>query len=465
MDRLPPEITGEILRMACDTSDKQDRCSYAIVSRDWQAFVERATFSRLYLTQSRLEEAQADGILTPARQSYIRCVDFFALIPSHHDRDNTVIDPHETIRIVVEAVDKLLKALNIWSIPPCGIELILTVHYYGPYAERYAPQLHSPHWKSHPSFIELPYDVNLRLPEAPCVTKLTHGVGLLTAPFRLTPGACCRIANRFPNLKTIDWYFLFGPSERNILSKILWRHGFVDGIPLLPESVRKARICEELFPKRLVGLASGQTLDPLSLALRGFIKQLECLDVNAAIGEEIFDNLDLNGDCRESPWPRLREVTLFIADRTPQGHGFFDVRTTTTNAGEHTMDNGLVCQLSPYGEAYWIALARAAAHMPKLKRMDVTWYTSTHFTYSVEPDSSSANLEMSSPQQLNIQGALQEEWWETARVHIREGAGFRFMVEKQGKEIFFDSHEGGRLIFNKRTIPPRKLVEWTRTKV
>ncbi|KAK8067820.1 hypothetical protein PG996_006932 [Apiospora saccharicola] len=444
MDRLPPEITGEILRMVCDTSDRQGRCSHAIVSRGWQAFVERATFAKLYLTQSRLEEAQADGILTPARQSYIRCIDFFALIPSHYDRDNTTIDPQESSRIVFEAVDKLLNAM------PNGIL-------------RCADP--PPYWESRPSFVKLPHDVHLRLPEVPRVTKFTHGIDVWSSPFRLTPGACCGIANRFPNLKAIHWFFLHGPPENDIPSQLLWRHDFVTGIPLIPESVREASICEELIPERLVGLTSGQTLDPLSLALRGFIKQLESLVVRATVGKEIFDNPDFNGDCRDSPWPRLREITLVIADRTPQGHGFFDKRMSTTNAGEHPLDKVQVCQLSPYGEIYWIALARAAAHMPRLKRMDVRWYTSPYLTYSVEPDSSGASLKLSNLNQFNIRGALQEAWWETARVHIQEGAGFRFMAEERGKELHFTSFRDGRRFLNKRTVPRRKLSEWTRTKV
>lgn len=342
MDRLPPEITGDILRLACEASDKQGRCSYATVSRDWQAFVERSTFSKLCLNQPRLEEAQAGGILTPDRQPYIRCVRFFALIPSRSDRSDPDTPSCENGRIVLEAVDNLLKALNTWSVPPCGIQLILSVRYNGPSAEWYSSQLQQPRWESLQSIVRLPHDAHLRLPEVPCIAKFTHYRDLDT-PVYLTPGSCCGIANRFPNLKTIDWSFLYDHSEASNASQSQWRQEFAAGISLLPESVRDAIINESGPPGK-------EALDPLSLALREFTKQLESLNLCAIIGKEMFEDPKLNGNGKGALWPRLRKLALFTGDISPQGNKLFDLSMPFTNINDYTGEEGFGRQLSKQGE-------------------------------------------------------------------------------------------------------------------
>ncbi|KAK8070790.1 hypothetical protein PG997_010993 [Apiospora hydei] len=129
MDRLPPEIQGEILHLACDISDKKKRCSYATVSRKWQPFAERATFSTLHLNQARLGEADAKGIITLARQSYVRCIDFTAILPGQYYRENPGMVSQRRNEAVFEAVAKLLEALKTWSSPPSGVKLRLNVEY------------------------------------------------------------------------------------------------------------------------------------------------------------------------------------------------------------------------------------------------------------------------------------------------------------------------------------------------
>ncbi|KAK8040370.1 hypothetical protein PG991_000158 [Apiospora marii] len=454
MDRLPPEIAGEILQLACDASDEQERCSYATVSRDWQAFVERATFSNLYLNQQRLQEAQASGILTSDRQSYIRCIEFSALLPTLYYRPGSDTFPYDSRKVVLEAVDNLLAALNTWSFPPRGIELILSVRYTGSHAELYASQFRQHRWESLQSLIKLPHDV---LPEVPCITKFTHHRDL-AAPFRLTPGSCCAIANRFPNLKTIDWSFIYDHSEPSGASHSQWRYEFATGISLLPKSVRHASIYEN------GPLCRDEALDPLSLALREFTKQLESLTIWAIIGKEIFDDPGLNGDGERPLWPRLRKVALHTGDKTPQGHSLLEFSMPTANINEYTGQGGMRRQLSKQGEIYWITLARAAAHMPELQNMRASLNTDPMLTYSVEPNSSGADFQLLTSEKLDIRDVLQEAWWETAQVHIRDGAGFHFMVKEKGKTVNVVSSYDGEPFVEYRQVEPLKLVEWTRTK-
>lgn len=207
---------------------------------------------------------------------------------------------------------------------------------------------------------------------------------------------------------------------------------------------------------------AAQTTDQLSLALRDFAKQLEVITVSAVIGKEMFDDPGLEGDSREPLWPRLRKFALFTGGRTPQGHHLFALSTPIAITPKYDKDSQ-THQLSKRGEIYWIALARVAAHMPKLQSMFIQWGFRPCLSYSVKLNSLGAKLGFASSQGWKMLDDLQEAWWETARGHIREGAGFHFVAKEDGRTVSTIG-ERGRRRPKTRKIKPRKSIEWTRFK-
>ncbi|KAK8023943.1 hypothetical protein PG993_012009 [Apiospora rasikravindrae] len=424
MDRLPPEIQGEILHLACDVSDEKERCSYATVSRTWQAFVERANFSTLYLNQARLEEAQAEGIITPVRQSCIRCIKFDALLPDEHCRVNIETVSKGSSEAISESVAKLLEALKTWSSPPCGIELILNLRYEG---ERGPDPGRGRAFRLalFTSFVSLPQNAYCQMPEVPSVTKFTHGRDW-PDKLCLAPKASCEIASRFPNLQAIDWNFVQGYKvvygDNDVREER--RKDFATGISILPESIRDVYISGDYFEDAFVNTPCQKgTPDPLGLALRGLMKQLEHLTLTIPIGSELFNDPDLSQECEEPLWPRLHEISIATGGRTPQGHDLFDLQSFVPLMGNRTEAQYRVGHPFKQGEVWCLALAHAAAHMPKLRLINIWWAntTGTSLEYRVEPDSSGATFQIKSSPGLSISTEIQNEWWKAARVHIREG--------------------------------------------
>ncbi|KAK7946450.1 uncharacterized protein PG986_010771 [Apiospora aurea] len=428
MDRLPPEILGGILHLVCHISDEKERCSYATVSQNWQAFVERATFPTLYLNQSRLGEAQAKGIITPARQSYVRCIKFTAIVPGKYYTENPGMTSQRSNEAVFEAVAKLLGAVKTWSSPPCGVELALEVDYE---ATPKLPDLEDGlGWDYRCSLVSLPHDAYLRLPEVSCITTVTYNPKRDTLLF-LVPKTCCEIASQFPNVHTIIWLFRSKIFDRDMgtreMSPMQLRNDFATGISMLPGSVRKAFICwGSLTDDATVPTCLKETFDPLSLALREFTKQLEQLYIDAVVGNELFNDPSLNHDSEKPLWPRLRVIEISTHARTPQGYDTFDLDMCVHETDDHTEAQYRVGHLFKPGEVWCLALARAAAHMPMLEFLCIKWHIneSPRLKYAVDVSSSGATFEMRSSPGLVIPDVIQNAWWKAARVHIREGEDY-----------------------------------------
>ncbi|KAK8131959.1 hypothetical protein PG999_000132 [Apiospora kogelbergensis] len=489
MDHIPAEIKLAIVRQLLDVSPESAH-TYATVSREWQRFIEPTTFASLKLDQGRL--GQARETLTPTRQTYVRKIQFTALLPDYHDLkelEESDSEKKENNEAFSDAVTSLMEFLSTWSSAHNGgIELELcaacTIDLQG-----YNGGMEKALWilnrrerreRCVLSYVALNDGLYHQLPELSLVRKFTCPPASVTHR-RLVPRTCCEIASRFPRLRSIDWNLRDGSHDYSF--RLQLRNDFAIGLSALPESIRH-------FTLSYVGdttsfghfiddpdplIYPGATRDPLSVALRKVSIQMEDVSLYMVAGSELLWDSDLHPN-QQGHWPLLRkiELRLNVNNRTPQGEALFDFDPLEPDydpsPGPRIASDRVVpipAQLTPYQ----LALARAAGRMPNLTSLWVTIgdRIGDFITYTVEPTSGADQgsraefiYEGSSATTDTITQEIQEEWWNTAHVHLREGAEFHFKVVDDGRllELRHKRDNPGRGL--PQDLPEQNTIEWTR---
>ncbi|KAK8070787.1 hypothetical protein PG997_010990 [Apiospora hydei] len=431
MDRLPTELLRPIVQMAIAASPPDMVCAYARVSRKWQAVVESATFAALRLNQERVLEA--GNIMSPARQSYVRSIAFTAALPTHEPEETETEHEKRYNNIYFSnAVTLLLEYLRTWSGVSFdgnyerGIELVLAVA--------------SPSEANHIDLDDTSFRLPLRdgrsrirkclfsfvglqedftdyrtLPTVPFITSFRCEPARHRDQRRLVAKSLCEIASRFPNLLDIDWDLPDGDHAFNESCRMQLRRDFARALPLLPRMLRclKLRYGFAASPfdnrngpdhdepeLRHPRLWPEGTPDGLSVALGQLSTHLRSIEVSGIIGSEFFTAATQQGGPEreeeggngvpglhgtEPPSRLLHQLILRIGPHTPQGNFLFghDPLDPSPEVGwpRKTRVIPVAAQIHPY----LAASACAAAHLPALTNLVITWKARTpaSLTYTV----------------------------------------------------------------------------------
>ncbi|KAK8102949.1 hypothetical protein PG984_016095 [Apiospora sp. TS-2023a] len=390
MDRIPPEIKNQIIRLAGTNEDDvltsepfplASLPQYATVSREWQEHVERITFSTLHLDPCRL--AKAKEIITPSRQSFVRKIEFSAWSSngpsSSTSSEQNNADGEESIeqqanansKHFTEQLHSLLNYLNGWNVAQGEFELLIAGRENG-----------------RNTINNLQADIYRQLPKNHFITKFTHQCWFHRKELQLSPKACCEVASLFPNLRSI--MYLLAPTFEDDAAQIQSRVDFAAALALIPASVRSFSLMYRHRYDRYNGntplsplFPSGEP-DPLSVALRRLSTQLEYADLSAVIDSELFFGTGMNSE--ETHWPRMRDVIVKGGVRTPGGGRFFYTDSVS----------GRTVPIQEAVNRYYLASGRAAAVMRNLRTLFIFWPQPQphpiHLRYCVSKETTEADL-------------------------------------------------------------------------
>ncbi|KAK8041674.1 hypothetical protein PG993_006197 [Apiospora rasikravindrae] len=478
MDRIPTEIKLAIVRMLIEDSP-ESAYVYATLSREWQALLEPTTFASLKLNQVRL--CQAKGTLTPVRQAYVRRIHFTALLPDYdyHHRPDNESEKQRNNEAFSDAVASLMDLLGAWSSPHHGgIELQLSTactidlqtmrrgHGFE------LLNLRARQIRCISSYVTLNKGFYRQLPELPCISKFTCPPASVYQR-RLVPQTCCQIASRFPHLRTIDWQLADGSHNSDF--RLQLRSDFATGLlAFIPELVRHFTLgysrgpgVERFFPDEDPQICLGSTRDPLSVALRNLSMQMETVTLQmTSIGSELLWDPELPPD-QQGCWPRLREMGLNFDGRTPQGEELFDWDPSDLpDPDDHESDPPSaftrVIPIPAQHRPYHLAFARAAGRMPRLRYFSALYgyRLAAMVDYTVRPRTAEFHYESSPVVDGLITQEVQEEWWNNAHAHLREGDKFRFHVVDTEEIVGFRHRAITGIAID--DPPERKTIKWTR---
>ncbi|KAK6856426.1 hypothetical protein PG995_006613 [Apiospora arundinis] len=364
MDQLPPEIKGPIIRLAIETlPESENRALYATVSREWRDHAEPALFETITINTRRLSEAHA--IMTPTRLAYVRQINLEAFLPEVQNAwtESEERRTRKKDKALFLQLSDTLNHINRWKITYREVELYLRLRI----SEESAydePRLIN----RLPSPVSLPPETYRKLPAVDFVTKFRYySVDSKTSWLR--PKACCEIASRFPQLRSVEWDI----SDILFPGKVVEaRAEFAVAVALIPESVRDIYLdySHRGHPMcyNKISLIPAHIPDPFGLALRQLSKQLEKLTLFSAIGREFFpdsaanDKTGSNNDGDTPLWPYMREIRITADYETAQGIEYFDDIQSLDIIPIHGEINRL-----------HLASSRAAARMPNLEHLSIEW--------------------------------------------------------------------------------------------
>lgn len=203
---LPQEIREGIVELAVKQSPTT-AAGLACVSPEWQADVERQTFCKLKVDQTRLDGLR--DIVTPARRAYVRHVEMDALLPEYNarqlwDEEETAEDRRRNNEAFTRAVQGVLSVLSSWEQPAHsgqGVSLVLRA--YSPSDIAREPGLEFRHrlrrrrWCK--SYLDLADEAYDHLPQVPVLTAFAYETRVRDRD--LVPRVCCDIASRAPHLR------------------------------------------------------------------------------------------------------------------------------------------------------------------------------------------------------------------------------------------------------------------------
>ncbi|KAK6840125.1 hypothetical protein PG987_005991 [Apiospora arundinis] len=476
MDKLPPEITQRIVNLVLHDLRWSDfeRCSrkkliasYAAVSREWQALIEPTTFERLCLDDQDLKYALENGIFTPARQSYIRYLSLEVGLPEWESPHGLLMSPQHRSEVFFSALADLLDCMSSWPLRPRGLTLNLGFWPLGTDVKNNDIQY------SGTAIGFRPEDTHHRqLPEVAAVTSIFHDWNRDTLLY-LNPYTACEIASLFPNLRTFNLNLIDrgdnSGNEDDQLRRVQQRKDVAKGLKMLPGSIREFTINEIVNQgakeeRYFNPLCEAGSLDPFSVALREFSKQLEKLKIEGgmSIGREFFYHPDLDKEGEEALWPRLRHISLEVQTRAPQGQFIFNEKWRVWDKKVHP-DPAAMTIPSDQVDLYCFAVAQAATRMPQLEVIEIEWSSvelPSTLVYYVRDGRSDAEFEWDSSPSVYLSGKVQDAWWKAAQTHLRDGGEFNFSVEDT-----CGVRRGRRWIGSEFRVEPYTLIDWTRTKI
>ncbi|KAK6216416.1 hypothetical protein LQW54_003620 [Pestalotiopsis sp. IQ-011] len=245
------------------------------------------------------------------------------------------------------------------------------------------------------SVLEILQDSSHKIPLLPAISEFLCGNELYSR--KLSPKTCCDIAAQMLNVHTLDWNL--SDNERSDLAlRIQRRQDFALGLQRIPSSVRhftlyhgpRAPDTHTWDPHRLES-GNQDSPDPLSVALRSLSQRLYSLTIdNATVSPEVFwpvspSSSPLPGPDKAGGFPHLEKVTVRLNEVTPAGEWFFTGHHPPASEEVGDSDDSDIiikpdshswfrCKLDQkVADPYFLAAARAAQHMPRLKEFFLEW--------------------------------------------------------------------------------------------
>lgn len=454
---LPPEIVQSIVHVTLEMQPGM-ACKYATVSRDWQALVEKKTFSSLRLNSMRVQELS--NILTPRRRSYVRNIAVEVTLPEYDvekagHRKETPQEQHTNSQTFTDLICALFAVLATWKLPADGATgeqrgVSLSLSASSPSdqvaARGYRLRNRKKRWAS--SCLYLTKHPNQNLPSIPVVSKFSCAD--FDTQRKLAPITCCEIAEVFPNVHTLDWNLLDN-ERRDLARRIKLREDFAIGISKIPQSVRHFKLAygggspqnHDWSPPRLYN-GDDSTSDPLSAALHSLLPRLVVLELHecVTIGTELFwpasSSTPLISSGISSQFPRLEKLSVGAGMVAPSGKWLFieDPRivgrhrapSIPTYLDDEDIQPGDIplhwyrYQLDhDLGNPYFLAAAYAARHMPRLKTLDLTLGCTglnTMMAYDVLEDGRRASLGFFGSPPFDPSHEVKEAWRDTTEVLV-----------------------------------------------
>lgn len=399
---LPPELVRQIVHLVIDTDHGEPigkpASNYAIISREWQSFVEEKTFSSLRIRSTEVHKLH---IVTRPRRLYVRNMTFEIILPEYNVKSlafykETREEQQQNNRSFAEAILGFLDVVGGWNILPeqqRGISLRISASspsdnepdQFGTRRYRYR------RWEN--SLLQLSQDQARNLPSLPIVSEFLCGDEFVR---KFDPRTCCEMAAKMPNVHTLDWKFPDN-ERRNVDRRISMRQDFAAGLRIIPESVRHLTLChvssqpDSHFwdPPRLYQ-GGAESPDPLSVALQHLSRRLFTLNINyATVGPELFRPISSSSLCpgERDEFSYLEKIMVSLTEVTPSGEWLLtgDPTSGDEESSDSSDDSEIVIKPDndpPWfrakldqdrAEYYFLAAARAAQHMPRLKLLTIEW--------------------------------------------------------------------------------------------
>ncbi|KAI0140324.1 hypothetical protein BJ166DRAFT_542809 [Pestalotiopsis sp. NC0098] len=461
---LPAEILSPILRLAVEAGPTTAGAC-AAVSRQWQQHVESQTFASLTLDVWRA--AQAKDILTPARQSRVRHICMEARLPEYNPfiLQDRRVERWQNNQIFTEAIQMLFSCLSHWAPATIGTGqrgVRLELWAFSPTDSRddFRAQTWMRRWVNF--YLTLTEGSEDDLPDLSMITEFvgrTIDVYDGSNPHdrryyhrHIEARVFGVMAAKMTRLESVDWE-LVDYEKLVIPFRQRMRKRFAASLASLPQSVRHFRLWyphqgpmnHDAQPRRAYD--DRLESDPLSIALRRIAQQ--CIKFILE-WDMVFDtNLFWPQPQPSSPdetlhWPHLEILVVRSSMVSPSGTWLFHAdplvppgpppepqfpeNSPEVLTGNHPWNPYRVLLNRRYYTEVSLAVARAAARMPRLRRLMVQWGTvrTCKFGYQVMGRGTTAEYWSESTPALQLTAGLEEAWRTAAKVHIGEGRELSF---------------------------------------
>lgn len=212
---LPPEVLAHIISFL----GSEGLATYAPVCKQWQAIVERQSFSTLHLTPDRLQDFRRIISSSRSRSSHVRHLDFYVTLPEYDQRAEFENDEDRARNnhAFTSAIQALLEAISGLS----GADqhcISLTLYAQSPSDWRAEPdrkkrlQRHRwgrrflnkdlLDWRYARSYLRLVTEPPHDIPAADAITELDiRGDDVYR---KIAPESVSKIASRLPRLQRLD---------------------------------------------------------------------------------------------------------------------------------------------------------------------------------------------------------------------------------------------------------------------
>ena len=295
---------------------------YATISRLWQGLIEQHTFRKLYLTDKRLDAAQA--ILRSAnRLTYLRECEY-EIGMSQFSEDITEYNMHKKQNaILTQHVSQLFTAFHSLQESSNGsmsnIKLRLHAHITdtpgNPNEQQYSFNTTDKYGCENGPYLEIDWS-GFDFPPLDMITQfhVNDGSGGVNYK-RLHPRTCCELAEKFTNLDSIYWNLSDTDENRGKI-----RAEFAKSLEKLPKTLTNLYLSYK-YDEPLEGEQPSDIVtpknqrDPLSAALGLLIQRLAKIFIRASLDTSVYsDGFD------EPPhWPHLQSINMSISAFTPSG--------------------------------------------------------------------------------------------------------------------------------------------------
>lgn len=400
--------------------------AYTTVSRGWQPYMEQHTFRNIRLDQYRIEEAWR--IVTTFRREYVCEVWMDIILPKHERKPmpphhETADEQAENSQIFTDAIMSLFEMLASWASsaaerrgPQARICLRLRA-----YSTTDLSSENSKDWllKVNPdssyrwikSDLSLSNIIPLELPAIPIISDLYFNESRHQRA--ISPSTCCEITSRFSNIHSLKWWFRDGEMY-TIERRKEMRQRLAAGIASLPPSVRSFTLFHQgdnpfdfidWIPTNLC--PDGSRLDPLSLSIAQLLPQLEFLRLDGVIisTEALWPSSQPD---KVVNFPRLRALYIDMNVVSPSGEWLL-------RRNDYGFRNVIVPELV---NPYFLAAARAAVHMPRLRRFSVAIKKTAQMTYLVSDEEQKTTLTFVGVPPFEWSDEVRDAWREATRARM-----------------------------------------------